>query len=139
MKPMIHIDLNRCIGCWTCSMACKMGNALADDEYRLTVRTLGNGRGIDRPAGIYPDLHMEWQPVYTKACTMCAGRTGEGKSELPYCVYDCPTGALAFGDADDAKSAYCAAVERCRDAGADIFALASYEDSKSGVTYASRR
>ncbi|HAM16098.1 MAG TPA: (4Fe-4S)-binding protein, partial [Eggerthellaceae bacterium] len=43
MARKMLVDLNRCVGCWTCSMACKMGNHLADDEYRITVRTNGSG------------------------------------------------------------------------------------------------
>jgi Fe-S-cluster-containing dehydrogenase component len=37
-------------------------------------------------------------------CTMCAHRLDEGEKE-PRCVEACPTGALTFGDLDDAHSA----------------------------------
>jgi Fe-S-cluster-containing dehydrogenase component len=36
-------------------------------------------------------------------CTMCAHRLDEGEKQ-PRCVEACPTGALAFGDLDDAAS-----------------------------------
>ncbi len=36
-------------------------------------------------------------------CTMCAHRLDEGEA-LPRCVEACPTGALIFGDLDDANS-----------------------------------
>ena len=36
-------------------------------------------------------------------CTMCAHRLDEGEKQ-PRCVEACPTGALAFGDLDDANS-----------------------------------
>lgn len=45
----ILIDLDRCTGCWTCSMACKMAHHLDVDEYRVSVRTIGGGR-IDEPS-----------------------------------------------------------------------------------------
>ncbi|MDR1185728.1 MAG: hypothetical protein LBK67_13185 [Coriobacteriales bacterium] len=137
MKARILIDLERCVGCWTCSMACKMGNDLADDEYRLFVRTLGSGSGIDRPAGVYPDLRMGWLPVYQKSCVLCAPRVAQG--EMPYCVYDCPTGALHFGDEADAGSDYCAETKRLKEKGYRLFELPGWEGSKSGVTYASRK
>ena len=39
-EKTILVDLQRCIGCWTCSMACKVGNGLEDDDFRITVRNL---------------------------------------------------------------------------------------------------
>ena len=58
MAYKMLVDLERCIGCWTCAMGCKVGNHLADDEYRVEVKTHGSGAGIDRPAGVYPELHL---------------------------------------------------------------------------------
>ena len=49
MAYKMLVDLERCIGCWTCAMGCKVGNHLADDEYRVEVKTHGSGAGIDRP------------------------------------------------------------------------------------------
>ena len=63
MAHKMLVDIDRCIGCWTCAMGCKVGNHLEDDEYRVEVETHGSGQGIDRPEGVYPDLHMWWQPV----------------------------------------------------------------------------
>ena len=90
MAKKMLVDLQRCIGCWTCSMACKVGNGLDDEDYRITVRTNGSGAGIDRPQGIYPNLRMSWQPIYQKSCTFCAENVAEGNGQ--YCVMDCPTG-----------------------------------------------
>jgi Fe-S-cluster-containing dehydrogenase component len=137
MKVGIIVDLERCVGCWSCAMACKVGNELADDEFRVVVRTLGSGTGIDRPAGVYPDLKMGWQPVYAKSCVYCAPRVAKG--EEPFCTYNCPTGALHFGDTEDAASPLVEERERLRAKGYKLFQLPDWEGSKGGITYASRK
>ncbi len=137
MAKKMFVDIERCIGCWTCAMACKMCHDLADDEYRVTVRTNGSGAGIDRPEGVYPDLHMSWQPIYQKSCTWCAERQAEGL--MPMCEYECPTEALAYGDVDDPESPFAQAYKRCEDKGFRIFEPEAAEGEKAGVVYACRQ
>ncbi len=138
MSYRILVDIDRCIGCWTCAMGCKVGNHLLDDEYRLEVKTHGSGAGIDRPEGVYPDLHMWWQPIYHPSCTFCAPRIAEG--ELPFCVMDCPTQAIAFGDDADSESGYSQAKTRVLDREAKMWTL---EDAglstRASVDYARAR
>ena len=136
MAKKMLVDLQRCIGCWTCSMACKVGNGLEDDDYRVTVRTNGSGAGIDRPQGIYPNLRMSWQPIYQKSCTFCAQRVADGKQQ--YCVMDCPTNALAWGDDADPESLYCQELKRCHDLHYHLFELPAREGTRANVTYAVR-
>jgi Fe-S-cluster-containing dehydrogenase component len=126
----ILVNLQRCTGCWTCSLACKVGNCLPDDAYRITVRTEGSGEGIDRPAGTWPDLHMSWIPIWRTDCTKCPERLKEG--EPAYCVNSCPNGALTMGDAAKEE------VEALRKGGFRIFTLPAWEDSKSEILYASK-
>ena len=83
-EKTILVDLQRCIGCWTCSLACKVGNNLPDEEFWLTVRTQGSGEGIDRPAGTWPNLHMSWIPIWSQSCVKCPSRIAKG--DKPYCV-----------------------------------------------------
>ncbi len=138
MKSTMLVNLERCLGCWTCSMACKVGNGLADDDYRVAVRTLGSGKGIDRPAGVFPELTMSWQPVFATSCVWCAGRSEDIPGET-YCTYNCPTEALCYGDGDDPSSAVSKEINRLREAGYQFFSLPSWEKAKSGVLYASKK
>ena len=126
----ILVNLQRCTGCWTCSLACKVGNRLPDDEFWLTVRTQGSGEGIDRPAGVWPNLHMSWTPIWSTSCVRCPARIAEG--EKPYCVNTCPNGALTVGE--DAA----AEVEVLRQKGFRIFTLPAWEKSAENVIYASK-
>lgn len=136
-QPTILINLDRCTGCWTCAMACKIGNRLSDDTWWSTVRTLGSGEGIDRPAGVWPNLKMSWIPVMSESCVMCSGRTSQG--ELPYCVHNCPTEAMTYGDSDDKDSAVSLKENELRERGFRLFALPSWENSRTGILYASKR
>ena len=132
MAKKMLIDLQRCVGCWTCSMACKVGNHLDDEDFRIVVRTNGSGAGIDRPQGIYPNLRMTWQPIYQKSCTFCAERIKDGKPQ--FCVMDCPTKALAFGDENDPESPYSVERQRCLDLHYHLFELPAYEGARSNIT-----
>ena len=136
MAKKMFVDLERCIGCWTCAMSCKVFHDLEDDDYRVTVRTNGSGTGIDRPQGVYPDLHMTWQPIYQKSCTWCADRQAKGLG--PMCEYECPTEALAYGDDADPQSAYSQALKRCVDHQYHVFELPDYEGARKGVVYATK-
>lgn len=129
-NDVIVVDLQRCTGCWTCSLACKVGNDLPDDVFWLTVRTLGSGEGIDRPAGTWPNLRMSWIPLWSKRCIKCGSRTSAG--ELPYCVNACPNGALSYsGDAERAA-------DELHERGLHLFELPAWEGTKNAVVYAER-
>lgn len=127
----ILVNLHRCTGCWTCSMACKVQNELPDEDFWVTVRTLGSGEGIDRPAGTWPDLHMSWMPVWSQKCVRCAPRLAEGHAE-PFCVKCCPNGALTYGEDVDAE------VQSLRERGFRISTLPKWENSREGIVYASK-
>jgi len=135
-QPTILINLVRCTGCWTCSLACKVGNQLADDEWWQYVKTLGNGSGIDRPAGVWPDLHMNWQPIHTTDCTLCGGRTEQGLD--PYCVHNCPNDAMTYGDLDDPQSKISLLVGKLREGGYKIYKLPEWERTHPEIVYATK-
>lgn len=69
-------DLRRCIGCHTCSIACKMENKL---EVGSWIKVLTNsGTAMDMPTGKYPALSLSWQPI---TCMHC---------QNPPCLKACP-------------------------------------------------
>ena len=68
------VDVDRCIGCKGCQVACKMENCMALGEGRNKVCTIG-------PNGVYPDLELYFLPTMCQQC------------ENPSCVQACPTGA----------------------------------------------
>jgi len=79
VRQGLVIDMERCLGCGACTVACNMENSPADSPW-IWVETLGGQQDV--PAGQYPDLTMEFRP---RLCMHCAS---------PACVEVCPTGAL---------------------------------------------
>lgn len=80
MRYAMAIDLRRCVGCDTCSIACKMSNNLPKDMLWLKVHTQG-GAGKDTASGTYPNVAMSYLPMNCMHCT-----------DAP-CVPVCPTKA----------------------------------------------
>lgn len=74
------IDQSRCLGCHTCSVACKTINNLPKTIWYNSVSTIG-GNTMEAASGEYPNLQMSYLP---KACQHCIA---------PACVEVCPTGA----------------------------------------------
>lgn len=76
------IDLERCIGCWTCAVACKSNNNVPMGTWWNRILTVGQDiEDIDVPSGEYPDLRLVHMPY---ACFQC--------DEAP-CVQVCPVSA----------------------------------------------
>ena len=74
------IDTRRCIGCHSCSVACKVANNLPDQMWWNRVLTDG-GKFMDTARGEFPNCEMSFTPV---SCQHC---------ENPACVKVCPVGA----------------------------------------------
>lgn len=73
-QNIMVVDLDRCIGCMGCQVACKQENDVALGTNRNRVLAIG-------PTGKYPDLQMYFLPAMCQQC------------ENPPCVEVCPTGA----------------------------------------------
>ncbi|MGN0038238.1 MAG: hypothetical protein ACI36Y_03760 [Coriobacteriales bacterium] len=135
MANNILVNINRCTGCWTCSMACKKAFGLGEDDYRMFVRTIGGGQ-IDIPGGKWPNLYMKWMPIFNKSCASCSGdSTTEGK---PYCVYNCTTQALSFGDPGDPQSDFSVKKEELRQKQYRIYEMHPWENTREGIVYAEK-
>ncbi len=132
MANEILINVNRCTGCWTCSQACKAAYHLPVDEYRLFVRTIGDGN-IDEAGGTWPNLYLKWNPVFTTECKNCRG--AESTDGVPYCAFNCPTGAMVYGDPDDPESDYAKKKEELLDRGYHMWKMPAWEKTRDGVTY----
>lgn len=70
----IVLDTRRCIGCHSCTVACKINNDLPLEMIYNPVTTVG-------PSGVFPHLHLTYLPLL---CMHCAN---------PPCVECCPSGA----------------------------------------------
>ena len=82
-KYAIVVDKKRCIGCWSCSVACKLENNLPDQAWWNTVITDG-GTNPMTPSGSYDDPTNMTQNYTVFHCMHC---------DTPACVEVCPAGA----------------------------------------------
>jgi dimethyl sulfoxide reductase iron-sulfur subunit len=77
----IVTNLDRCLGCHTCTVGCIMENKLGEDMVWLRVRTIG-GASMDTPYGKFPTVGMDYLPIQCMHC------------DNPTCLKVCPTGAI---------------------------------------------
>lgn len=76
----IITDLNRCVGCRGCAVACKVVNNVEIGKYWLDLKRVGPTPKADG-CGNWPDVEMYFLPYQCQHCTN------------PECVSVCPTGA----------------------------------------------
>ncbi|RDB70721.1 4Fe-4S dicluster domain-containing protein [Eggerthella sinensis] len=80
-KMTMVVDLDRCIGCYACEIACKQENDVNLGSYWNKVQTMG-------PYGDFPHVEMYFLPTMCQHCSS------------PTCVSVCPTGATYQRDED---------------------------------------
>lgn len=74
VQMAIVMDLDRCIGCHTCTVACKAENNVRLGSFWSKVLYIG-------PTGKFPDFDLYFLPVLCQHC------------KDPQCTKVCPTGA----------------------------------------------
>jgi Fe-S-cluster-containing dehydrogenase component len=79
MQYAIVTDLNRCVGCLACVVACKVANGVQPGDYWNKINRVGPYPDYD--GATFPDVYQYFLP-YT--CQHCKD---------PQCVSVCPTGA----------------------------------------------
>ena len=76
----IITDLNRCVGCLACTVACKVINGVPVGEFWIKTLRVGPNP-TEGGSGQFPDVEMYFLPIQCQHC------------ENPECVTVCPTGA----------------------------------------------
>ena len=79
-QSAIITDLNRCVGCLACTVACKAVNNVPVGAFWIKTLRVGPNP-IEGGSGDWPDVEMYFLPIQ---CQHCAD---------PECVKVCPTGA----------------------------------------------
>lgn len=75
-------DLNRCVGCYACEVACRKRNKFPEGESSIRVRQIG-------PDLVNGKLSMDYVVSIGQGCTLCL-----------FCVSICPTKALVYCHAE---------------------------------------
>ncbi len=73
-RQTLIVDLDRCIGCHSCTVACLVAHTAPAGIRRIVVHKIG-------PFGSFPELAMHYLPVMCQHC------------RKPPCLEACPTGA----------------------------------------------
>lgn len=120
----IAIDQNRCIGCWTCSVACKsINNEPLGIHWNRILTSKPNENApsshpatsaIDVPSGEFPNVQLAYQPTSCQHCKnapcekVCPVRATFRREDgavlvdfercigCRYCIAACPYGARSF-------------------------------------------
>ena len=117
----IAIDTRRCIGCNTCSVACKMQNNVPDGMLWNRVLTQGCDM-FDGAEGTYPNLSRTYLPIACQHCgnaacqrvcpTGATYRDDKGRTQIDYgkcigcrmCMAACPYNARTFNWNEPSRS-----------------------------------
>ncbi len=83
----LFIEYEYCTGCHACEVACKQEHNFSDGMC---------GIRVDELVTVGPDkVHVDFIPVTTRFCDLCAERTKTG--EQPSCVKHCQAICMMYG------------------------------------------
>jgi len=83
----LFIEYEYCTGCHACEVACKQEHNFSDGMC---------GIRVDELVTVGPDkVHVDFIPVTTRFCDLCADRTKSGES--PACVKHCQAICMMYG------------------------------------------
>ena len=115
------VDVERCIGCWSCAVICKTENDVALGMWWNRILTAGED--LDTPSvGEHGQLEMEWLPLACQHCddapcekvcpTAATFTDDEGLVQVDpdrcigcrYCMAACPYGVRVFNWGEPVKA-----------------------------------
>jgi len=84
-----YVNLDRCVGCHACEVACRQENSIPMDEWWIKVLET-------KPEKIGEKTVFYFIPTVNEKCTLCKHLTE--KNLNPACVASCPTKALTYSN-----------------------------------------
>lgn len=116
MRYGMLIDLERCVGCGACVIACKQENGTASGVYWCNVYTKEAGKYPNSKIRVFPSacMHCEDAPCVGACPTKASYRREDGIVFVDYdkcigcraCVNACPYNARHYNYADPKKNPY---------------------------------
>ncbi len=93
-KYGLLFDTQYCVGCFSCTVACKQEHGYDADTWGIKVNEIIYER---------PDhkVMVEYLPYPTDLCTLCASRMTEDGEPEPSCVKHCMTKCIQYGKLSD--------------------------------------
>jgi len=97
MYSILYADIDRCVGCHACEVACRQEHDVPLDENRIRVLET-------KPQKVNEKTTFYFIPVVTDKCTFARSRYVNSAQNLvdkalaPACVSSCPTKALGYSD-----------------------------------------